>query len=267
MKHPIIRTVQMYTLRDYMKTPEALASTLDRVAAMGYDGVQTQIPGFLTPAAYAALLRERGLFADSLSASLVDIVKDPAAAAAKAAVLGTDVVRVNGMPRPDGKPLDTTKEGFLRFAEILQKAADLLEAEGFRMMYHNHHGEYTMFCDALTGENVCGMKLVVENTAKNVLFQPDIHHIHYAGFDIADTLGWFDGRAHYIHMQGYGFRPGDDKPCTMPVGLGTYNWEKIVAAALKIGVYNFVAEQDYVLGDPFDDLAFSAKSLDRLLKR
>lgn len=258
----LMKSVQMYTLRDYMTDRESLLETLNKVAGLGYDGVQTQLPAFISPEEYAAELAARGLYADSISSPLLEVIGNRDGLARLCSIFGIDVVRVNGMP----EGTSNSKEGFMSFAEQLQQAADSLSQLGIRLMYHNHHGEFTMFCDPKTGENVCGMDIVVKNTRSNVLFQPDIHHIHYAGFDIAETLKkYFDRRAVYIHMQGYGFRPGDSEPYTMPVGLGTYDWKEVTRAALDIGVYNFVAEQDWCLGDPFTDLAFSKRSLDLLL--
>ena len=41
-------SLQMYTLREFMKTPEALDRTLSRIAEMGYENVQITPPAFTT---------------------------------------------------------------------------------------------------------------------------------------------------------------------------------------------------------------------------
>ena len=58
-------SLQMYTLREFMKTPEALDRTLSRVAEMGYENVQITPPAFTTAAELAKLLKTKGLKADS----------------------------------------------------------------------------------------------------------------------------------------------------------------------------------------------------------
>ena len=62
-------SLQMYTLREFMKTPEALDRTLSRVAEMGYENVQITPPAFTTAAELAKLLKTKGLKADSAIAS------------------------------------------------------------------------------------------------------------------------------------------------------------------------------------------------------
>ena len=50
-------SLQMYTLRDFVKTPEAVRETYRKVADIGYRYVQPIRPGFMEPEAFAALLR------------------------------------------------------------------------------------------------------------------------------------------------------------------------------------------------------------------
>ena len=52
----------------------------------------------------------------------------------------------------------------------------------------------------------------------------------------------------------------------MPVGMGTYDWQKIISDALEMGIYNFVLEQDFTIGNPIDDIAFGFKNLKRYLE-
>ena len=58
-------SIQMYTLRNSMKTREDLANTLRRVAEMGYDSVQITPPAFLSMEEMAQMLKKNGLRADS----------------------------------------------------------------------------------------------------------------------------------------------------------------------------------------------------------
>ena len=58
--------IQMYTLRDFMKTREDLAQTLHRVAALGYTNVQITKPGYLTYPEMQDMLADCGLRADSV---------------------------------------------------------------------------------------------------------------------------------------------------------------------------------------------------------
>ncbi|NLZ37689.1 MAG: sugar phosphate isomerase/epimerase [Clostridiales bacterium] len=254
-------SVQMYTLREYTRTREDLFSTLDRLAALGITGIQGRTPAFMSDEEFAYQLASRGLYADSVIASLSDILNNPAYASNLAGVFGIDVVRTDGMP-PE---LMMSRDGFVSYAHRLEAAAERLGEYGIRLMYHNHHGEFTLFHDYAGEECISGMQLLLENTDKT-LFQPDLHHMTYAGFAPEKHLSMFSGRAQYIHLQGYGIKPGFAAPFTMPVGLGTYDWQKIISTALEIGIYNFVLEQDFTLGNPIDDIALGYKNLKKYLE-
>ena len=158
-----------------------------------------------------------------------------------------------------------SRDGFVSYAHRLEAAAERLGEYGIRLMYHNHHGNslYSMITPARSASAV--LQLLLENTDKT-LFQPDLHHMTYAGFAPEKHLSMFSGRAQYIHLQGYGIKPGFAAPFTMPVGLGTYDWQKIISTALEIGIYNFVLEQDFTLGNPIDDIALGYKNLKKYLE-
>lgn len=253
----LYKSVQMYTLRDFTKTREDLLSTLGRVAAAGYDCVQITPPAFITVAELADELGARGLRADSVMARTADVPAKLDEICRTAEILGTDTVRTDGMP---GKYM-ATADGFREYAGILQRAADLLKARGLKFMYHNHVDEFTMF------GNTTGMDIMLSETDNNVMIQPDVHHIAKAGFEPSTALYKFEGRCEYIHMQGYAILPPpcDKNPFTVPVGMGNLSWEDITAAAIDIGVCNFVAEQDWVIRDAFAEIEYSALTLKKLL--
>ena len=254
-------SVQMYTLREYIRTQEDLLATLDRLAALGLTGIQGRTPAYMSDEEFAYELALRGLYADSVIVGLSDILTTPSYAVRLAGVFGIDVVRTDGMP-PE---LMMNREGFVSYARRLEAAAERLGEYSIRLMYHNHHGEFTLFHDYEFGECVSGMQILIENTEK-ILFQPDLHHMTYAGFAPEKHLSMFSGRAQYLHLQGYGIKPGFAAPFTMPVGLGTYDWQHIISTARDIGIYNFVLEQDFTIGNPIDDIALGFKNLKKFLE-
>src|SRR6266496_4460 len=52
---------QLYTLRDYLKTPADIAKTLARVRKLGYEAVQVSGAGPIDPAELAKILKNEGL--------------------------------------------------------------------------------------------------------------------------------------------------------------------------------------------------------------
>ena len=254
-------SVQMYTLREYIRTREDLLATLDRLSALGITGIQGRTPAYMSDEEFAYELALRGLYADSVMVSLSDILTNPSYASRLAGVFGIDVVRTDGMP-PE---LMMNREGFVSYARRLEAAAERLGEYNIRLMYHNHHGEFTLFHDSEKNQSISGMQILIENTEKT-MFQPDLHHMTYAGFAPEKHLSMFSGRTQYLHLQGYGISPGFASPFTMPVGMGTYDWQKIISDALEMGIYNFVLEQDFTIGNPIDDIAFGFKNLKRYLE-
>jgi hypothetical protein len=69
--------LQLYTLRDYLKTPAAIRQTLKRVRAMGYPAVQASGLGPLPEAELIEILRGEGLVLCATHESADTIRKSP----------------------------------------------------------------------------------------------------------------------------------------------------------------------------------------------
>jgi len=250
-------SIQMYTLRDFAKTREDLVATLAKVAAIGYRTVQISIPSWLTAAELKVLLDHQGLQADSVMAPTATVPEKLSEIVRTADILGTDVVRTDGIPHA----YTATAEGFREYAAVLQRAGFLLHEAGLKFMYHNHAIEYTNFA-AGTGMDI----LLHQTDPACVMFQPDVHHIAAAGLEPSRALFAFQGRCLYVHMQGYGIIPGEGlDPAvprrTMPVGAGNLNWSGIVQTCRDIGVQLYVVEQDDCIVDVFDEISQSFAAL------
>lgn len=254
--------IQMYTLRDYMKSREELRETLKKVSEIGYKYVQISIPSFIDVSDLKAELDSYSLKADSVFAPLGSVNDKLKDILHNAEILDTNTVRTDGIPTE----LTKNEEGFHCYAKKLQDAGELLQRHGLRLMYHNHTLEYTNF------ECCRGMDILLRETDPQcVMFQPDVHHMAAAGLEVSRALYDFAGRCEYIHMQGYAIIPGEgfdrDVPRrTVPVGTGNLYWNEIVKTALNIGVKLFVVEQDYCIGDPFDEIAMSYRNMNKLLE-
>lgn len=250
-------SIQMYTLRDFMKTKEDLSETLGKVASIGYKTVQISIPSFLSAQDLKKMLDEHELKADSVMAPTASVPDNLDNIVKTAEILQTNVIRTDGIPSSFSK----TQDGFYQYAEILQNAGSLLHDAGYHFMYHNHAIEYTNFPDC-TGMDI----LVKETDPACVWFQPDVHHIAAAGLEPSHALWAFQGRCIYVHMQGYGIIPGEGTDPrvprrTVPVGTGNLNWNGIVQTCQKMGIKLYVVEQDDCIGDPFDEITQSYTAL------
>ena len=254
--------LQMYTLREYMKTPKDLDDTLKRVAAMGYTHVQIAPPAFITAEKLAVQMQAYGLSADSAMCSLAKIPERIEQIVADAAALGTDVVRTDSI-LPAWR---TTEEGYHTAAAHLEKCGKLLYERGLKFMYHFHSFEYIQLGDK-RGIDI----LLSETSAQHVMFQPDVFWLTAAGCEPSAELKRFAGRAKYMHMKDYVIVPsGTDvleitRRASAPVGTGNLNWDAVLSTAKAIGIEHFVAEDDMGTLDPFESAAQSIKNMKNML--
>src|SRR6476659_7342639 len=70
---------QMYTLREFTKTPADIAKTLSRVKKLGYDAVQLSALGPIDPKELANILNNEGLVCCATHISLDRMKNDTAA--------------------------------------------------------------------------------------------------------------------------------------------------------------------------------------------
>ena len=135
--------IQMYTLRETMKTPEDYETTLRRVAEMGYTNVQLTPPAFSGAEDTQRLLEKYGLAADSAICGVYQIPERLDQIEKDAKTLKTDVVRTDSI-RPEDRG-DT--EGYKRFAAHLNLCGAELKRRGLKFMYHFHSFEFVKLGD------------------------------------------------------------------------------------------------------------------------
>ncbi len=253
--------IQMYTLRDFMTNEKDLENTLRRVAEMGYQNVQITPPAFTTAQKLSEQLKSFGLKADSAICGLYDIPNRIPEILAAAEALGTDVVRTDSI-----KPEDrTTADGYHRAAEHLNRCGKALFEEGKKFMYHFHSFEFVKL------QNTRGIDILLSETnPRYVMFQPDVFWLTAAGEEPSKALKMFEGRAKYMHLKDYVIVPQssrkleETKRASAPVGTGNLNWDGILKTARKIGIENFVVEDDMGVLDPFESAAESIENMKKL---
>ena len=131
----------MYTLRAFMKTPEALDATLSRVAEMGYENVQITPPAFINSVELAKLLEKKGLCADSAMCTVYEIPNQIEQIERNTDALKTSVLRTDSISAEDRK----TEAGYRSFAKHLNNCGKLLRSKGLDFMYHFHSFEFIDF--------------------------------------------------------------------------------------------------------------------------
>ena len=232
---------QLYTLRDYCKTTEAFAQTLQRVADIGYTSVQVSGTCAYDAQWLADELKKNGLTCNLTHFSYDRIVGETEKVVAEHNTFGCKYIGVGSMP---GWNADGAFEAFVeRASDAAKKIAQL----GSYFMYHNHNFEYEKQID--------DKKLMF---ALSDAFPPDVlgftldtYWVKAGGYDPVEELHRLAGRIPCIHFKDMTVLEDGTKHFA-PIGSGILDFEKIAEAAQAGGTkYAFVEQDDCYGEDPF----------------
>lgn len=239
--------VQLYTLRDYMKTPGAVDRAFAKIREIGYEAVQ--VSGVAAPlAAVKKAADNNGLTICATHAAAADLLGNRAKVADDLAMLGCKHTAFGCIS--DFQYID--RGAVLEFASEIEKAAQELSARGLTLSYHNHNMEFGKF----DGEFI--LDLIYAN-APHLLAEIDTYWVQMGGCDPAEWISKYSGRQVLFHLKD--FRPVSFAATTAPVGTGNLKWNEIVPAAENAGAQWFIVEQDTCAKNPFDSLKDSFEYL------
>ncbi len=251
---------QLYTLRDFLKTPEEIDKTFAKVAKIGYKVMQAS--GFdlsSDPQMVRDLADKHGLKIINTHYPLALDGSNLEKAIADHKILGADYIGLGALP-----PSFISEEGFADFAQKFDKLAAELKKEGLGLTYHNHHFEFVKF------GGKTGFEIMMENS-ENFTFLLDTYWAQFAGTNPAvmiETLAE-KGRIELVHYKDMTIAvdPSGGTPCATvqsmaPVGEGNIDWLSVDKAVEKAGVKYCFVEQDNCYGeDPFECMAKSFKNM------
>ena len=234
--------LQLYTVRDHLRKV-GLVPTLERVARMGYAGVE---PFGLDPAS-AELARaacdELGLMLPSLHAPL-------AAGEKRQEVVDTalalETPRVVASSRPDDVAND---EALSRFLERVEEARSVLAEQGVSLGLHNHWWEFEPRAGKVPFDEMLG------TLDPDVFFELDVYWAHTAGVAVAPLLAELGDRAPLLHVKDGPARHGEPM---VAVGSGSLDIEGIVRAGSAEWL---IVELDECATDMFDAVDASIEFL------
>ncbi len=249
---------QMFSFRNYIKTPAGVRDTFRRLKQMGYDAIQ--LSGSIAPmptADLAAMLRDEGLTAPTSHSFAKTIVEEPEKEAERLLELGC---RHTAYPFPHWRP---TGEGeVIELARELNEAAKRFRAAGVTLAYHNHSIEFERF-------NGRTMLEILYAEAPELDAELDTYWVQKGGADPVRWIETLTGRQQVLHLKDYGMKPFCDcnGSVMMPVGEGNLDWERILDAADRAGVTCWVVEHDGDTSDPFGSFASSIRFLKEKFSR
>ena len=254
----------LYTVRDQMdKTPK---ETLKEIADIGYKYIEAT--GYkdgkfygMTPSEFRDYLSSLGLVPLSTHQGSVTLENaDAMIADVKAAGFKYFVIPVPPMGHfhydaasqtmnMSGTPQEIT--------DILTTLGKKCKAAGLKLLYHNHNFEFT------ANENgVVPYDYFLEHTDPDVVnFQMDLYWITKAGVDPIAYFNKYPGRFKIWHVKDM-----DKEGRFAPVGTGTIDFARILAAKKKAGMKYYIVEQDRTFDgmEPMEAIKISHGNLKKI---
>ena len=250
-----VLAVQMYTLRNFTKTPADIARTLAKVRAIGYEAIQISAFGPADPAEVARMLKDNGLTCCSTHIGWDRFTGQLDQVIAEHRLWGCVHPAIGSMPKEF-----RTAEAVIPFAKQATEVGKKLAAAGMDWSYHNHDFE---LCKTAGGKT--WLETLYDNSdPRYVKAEIDTHWIQAGGGDPAAWIARYAGRMPILHLKDYVMGP-DGKRRFAEIGEGNLNWATILPAAKAAGVEWYCIEQDECYDrDPFDSLKLSRENLNRM---
>jgi len=240
---------QLYTLRDFLKTPADIAASLKKVKKIGFDAVQISGMGPIPEPELLKILDGEGLTCCATHESGKMIVEEPAKVVDRLRALKC---KYTAYPYPH-TPLKSEAD-YIKLAKDLDKAGSVLAAAGQLLTYHNHAIEFERF-----GKRN-GLQIIYEESnPKYLQGEIDTYWVQHGGCDPVDWCKKLSGRLPLLHLKEFGIVENQIK--MLEIGSGNLDWKAIVSAAKKSGAEWFIIEQDVCRIDPFDSLKMSLEYL------
>ncbi len=240
---------QLYTLRDFTKTPADIAQTLKRVRKMGYEAVQVSGMGKIDPKELAKMLKEEGLVCAATHVPLDRMKNETQAVLDEHALWGCKYTAIGGF-----FPKEATTQTWLDFARDVNVVAKKLSAGGLQVGYHNHSHELARF------DGKPALQILFNHFDPAVWMEIDTYWIQHGGGDPCAWIRKVKGRIPCVHLKDMGIHL-DRTQFMAEVGEGNMNWSDILAACKDAGVEWYLVEQDVCRRDPFESLEISLRNL------
>lgn len=236
--------LQLYTLRDTLKTPREVATTLGRVREVGYRAVQVSGLGPIEAGELHTILDGEGLTLCATHESAEEILDAPERVVERLGALGCNLT---AYPYPRGIDFGS-EESVKDLIQKLGRAGEVLAQAGMTLCYHNHQHEFRRMGSTLILE-----RIYAETDPRHLRGEIDTYWVQYGGGDPVAWCEKLSGRLPILHLKDYKVG-ANNQPAFAEVGNGNLDFRAIIAAAEGSGCQWFAVEQDTCEGDPFDSV-------------
>lgn len=242
---------QLYTLRDFARTPAEIAQTLRRVREIGYRAVQVSGIGPIAEDELVKMLDGEGLVCAATHEPADVILNSPEKIVERLSKLNC---RITAYPYPSGVTLDSLDD-VKSLAAKLNAAGKVFHDAGMILAYHNHHVEFRRFDGKLMLD-----VLYSETDPKYLQGEIDTYWVQNGGGDPVQWCERLKGRLPIIHLKDYVVNAAG-APSMAEIGYGNLDWSRIIPAAEASGCGWFAVEQDLCEVDPFLSMKMSFEYL------
>ncbi len=237
---------QLFTVRDFCKTKEDFAQTLEKVADIGYKIVQVSGTCAYEPEWLADELKKNGLKCVLTHIPKDKLLENPEQVARDHQAFDCDYVGLGYFS------FGKHKKDIEEFLDSFIPVAEAIKRQDKYFMYHNHAKEF----QKIDGKTV--MEHLAEHFPAHMMgFTLDTYWVQFAGADPAYWIERLSSRVPCIHLKDQTF---DQKMAA--VGEGNINFDRVFMSAERAGTKYMLVEQDDCNGEnPFDCLKRSYEFL------
>jgi sugar phosphate isomerase/epimerase len=243
--------VQMYTIRDYLKTPAEIESSIKRLRDMGFDLVQISGIGPIDTDKLAKLFKDNGIEACGTHSPWESVAepKELEKLIEDHKKLGCSQIGIGMKPGiyPD------TYEGYTAFIKKVNEICDQVCAAGLGFGYHNHELEFMKF----NGE--CAIDRMIKECPK-MEFTLDVFWVQAGGANPLTYMDKLKDKIRILHLKD--FKVVGRQRQYAEIGQGNLDWPGVFSRCAQYNIPYAVIEQDGDFQvDPFESLALSKKYL------
>ena len=229
--------LQLYSIRH--ECEQDLSGTLQKVADMGYEGVE--FAGFYGYSAeeLRKILDDVGLPCVGSHTKFPDLQADALEeTVAYNRILGNRFLICPGLPQERRD----SRQAWLQTARMFDLIAARLDAEDMLTGYHNHTIEFTPMDGELPWDTFFG------NTRQDIVMQLDTGNALHGGGDPVAVLEQYPGRAITVHLKEHS--ASNDKAL---IGEGDTDWERVFHLCETVGGTEwYIVEQESYAYPPLE---------------
>lgn len=245
--------LQIHCVRDaFMEDPE---TTLQRVAGMGYDGVEMVLQYCpIEPERYRKALKATGLACYSMMLDWKFFTSEPdmERTIELARAMDCPVIIMAAVPKPTLEAVNGNLALARELADTALKVAKRLQEAGFATGYHDHDRDHMVFVDGKESF----MDYLLRNTGNDYMYMIDTGNAMAGGADPIAKIRQFPHRSRIVHLKGF----AAETRYLTPMWKSEIDTDELIKTLVNEGdaevisiEFGFAADG----GDPFDQCAQS----------